>query len=144
MAGRPVPPPLTAFPHVREERLRLSDLDFQKHVNNAAVTSLLANARFDFLAELVRPRLPDDAKLVIASLQVDFLREMLYGQPVFTGTRVLTVGRTSLRMEQAIYQGELCATHASCVFVHVDGRTSSASPWPQAVQALAARETPAA
>ncbi len=134
---REAPPPLSVFSHVREERLRMTDLDFQKHVNNAALTSLFANARFDFLQECVRPTLPDADKLVIAKLEVSFLRELNYGTPVFTGTRVLSVGRTSMRLEHGMYQDGVCASRAVCVFVHVDGVTNKPAPWPQAVGALA-------
>lgn len=135
---RTPPPPLSAFAHVREDRLRLTDLDFQKHVNNATITSLLAAARYDFLADAVRAHLPEGDKLVIASLEVNFLREMHYGTPVFTGTRVLSVGRTSLRMQQATYQGGTCAALGTCIFVRVEGRTGAAGAWPEAVRALAA------
>jgi len=129
------PPPLSAFPHVREERLRMTDLDFQKHVNNAALTTLLAGARFDFLAEFVRPIIPEKDILMIATMQVDFLTELKYGMPVFTGTRVEALGRTSLRLGQAMYQGEACAATSTCVFVHVDPHTQQPSPWPDAVRA---------
>ena len=129
-------PALSDFQHVRDDRLRLTDLDFQQHVNNAAQTALLANARFDFLGEVVRPALPPGDKLVIASLEVSFVREMLYGDAVFTGTRILSIGRTSLRLEQAIYQAGQCALRAVSVFVHVSAADKAAAPWPAAVRAL--------
>lgn len=44
---------LSDFQHVLEDCLRLTDLDFQQHVNNATPAALLANARFDFLGEVV-------------------------------------------------------------------------------------------
>ncbi len=124
-----------AFAHVRKEILRLSDLDFQKHVNNAAITSLFANARFDYLSDIVRPHLTPDAKLVIARLEVDFASEVLYGAPVQTGTRILGFGRTSMRLEQALFQNDRCAARAVSVFVHK--AAGAAAPWPQAVLPLA-------
>ena len=129
-------PTLSDFLHVREDRLRLTDLDFQQHVNNAAQTALLANARFDFLGEVVRPALPPGDKLVIASLDVNFVREMLYGDVVYTGTRILSIGRTSMRIEQAIYQDGKCAVRAVSVFVHLSAASNTAAPWPEAVLAL--------
>lgn len=132
-------PQLADFSHVREDRLRLTDLDFQKHVNNAAQTALLANARFDFLGEVVRPQLPAGDKLVIASLQARFVREMFYdpqSPQVYTGTRIQTIGNTSMVLEQAVFQNGQCALHATCVFVHLGAATQAAAPWPAAVQAL--------
>jgi len=128
-------PTLDAFTHVRAEILRLSDLDFQKHVNNAATTSLFANARFDYLGDVVRPHLTPDAKLVIARLEVDFTGEIVYGAPVHTGTRILGFGRTSMRLEQALFQNGRCAARAVSVFVHK--AAGAAAPWPQAVLPLA-------
>jgi acyl-CoA thioester hydrolase len=129
-------PALAAFRHVHEDRLRITDLDFQHHVNNAALTTLFANARYDFLGEVVRPALPAGDKLVIASLEVTFVKEMHYGAPVFTGTRILALGRTSMRIEQAIYQEGQCAARAVSVFVHLSAQTQSTAPWPDTVQAL--------
>jgi len=133
---REAPPPLSAFQHVREERLRITDLDFHEHVNNAAFTALLAAARYDYLGEVLRPRLPAGDKLVIGKLEVTFLNEMLYGSPVFTGTRVLSMGRTSLRMEQAMYQGDVCAAWAFSVWVRISGETGKPEPWPEGVSSL--------
>lgn len=137
--ARPPLPQLAHFAHVREDRLRLTDLDFQQHVNNAAQTALLANARFDFLGEVVRPQLPAGDKLVIATLQARFVREMRYDaqQPqVFTGTRIQSIGNTSMVLEQAVFQNGQCALHATCVFVHLSAATQAAAPWPATVQAL--------
>lgn len=139
--ARPPSPVLSDFQHVREDRLRLTDLDFQQHVNNAAQTALLANARFDFLGEVVRPALPPGDKLVIASLEVSFLREMLYGDKVYTGTRILSLGRTSMRLEQAIFQDGRCALRAVCVFVHVSAQEKAPAPWPTSVLALPQAES---
>lgn len=139
VAARPARAPLPTlsdFKHVHEDRLRLSDLDFQHHVNNAAQTALLSNARFSFLAEVVRPHLPVGAKLVIAALEVSFVREMPYDDRVLTGTRILSIGRTSMRLEQAIFQDGQCAVHAVSVFVHVGGAQKAAAPWPAALLAL--------
>ncbi len=132
---RPALPVQADFAHVRDEILRLTDLDFQQHVNNAAITGFFANARFDFLAT-VRPHLAADAKLVIARLEVDFTGEVRYGAPIHTGTRILGFGRTSMRLEQALFQNGRCAARAVSVFVHkgADGTL----PWPDAVLALAA------
>lgn len=130
-------PVLSDFAHVRLDRLRLSDLDFQQHVNNAAQTELLASARYDFLGEAVRPCLPMGDKLVIASLDVRFAREMRYGAEVQTGTRVLAVGRTSMHLEQAIFQDGCCVLRAVSVFVHISAADQAAAPWPAAVRSLA-------
>ena len=86
-------------------------------MNNATQTALLANARFDFLGEVVRPALPPGDKLVIASLEVSFVREMLYGDAVFTGTRILSIGSMTDKKKKT-------------------AADKAAAPWPAAVRAL--------
>jgi acyl-CoA thioester hydrolase len=133
--ARPALPVPADFAHQRADILRFTDLDFQQHVNNAVITTFFANARFDFLGS-IRKHLEQGAKLVIARLEVDFTDEVVFSTtPVQTGTRVLSFGRTSMRLEQALFQDGRCAARAVCVFVH---KTAGASaPWPDAVLALA-------
>lgn len=133
----PTPREATAadYPHLRDDLLRLTDLDFQQHVNNATFTALLANARFAFLKESIRPHLPAGNGLVIARLEVDFKNEMLYDFPVRTGTRILGWGRTSLRLEQSIFQRDRCTARAVSVFVHMDAETRQAAAWPEGLSA---------
>lgn len=126
---REAPLPLSDFAHVREERLRVTDLDMNQHVNNAAFTALLANARYDFFGQVLRPLLPLGNKLVIGTLEVSFLHEMRYGAPVFIGTRAQSFGRTSLRLEQVMYQGSVCAACSGSLWVHVNGKTKTPEPW---------------
>lgn len=133
---RPALPVQSDFQHVRQDVLRLSDLDFQKHVNNATTTALFANARFEFLHATVRTVLPPEGKLFIARLEVDFTGEMHYGEPVFIGTRILGCGRTSMRLEQAIFQGGRCAARSVSVFVRI-GEGGKPAPWPEAVRQFA-------
>lgn len=121
------------FEWLRQDTIRLSDLDFQKHVNNAVITTLLADARFEFMHSNVRKVLVPEAKVFVVRLEVDFTAELHFGAPVWIGSRVVGVGRTSMRVEQAIFQQERCAAHALSVFVHI-GEEGKPAPWPEAVR----------
>ncbi|MGO4574199.1 acyl-CoA thioesterase [Microvirga sp. 2TAF3] len=127
-------PPI--FTHWTEDRIRISDLDFQKHVNNATFTALFANARFDFLSKVVRPLIGADDQLVIARLEVDFKGSLAYGEPVKTGTAIARVGTRSLNLAQVMKQSDRQVALAKAVFVLVDGTTRQSAAWPEAVRRL--------
>lgn len=131
---RTPPPVLTDFTHVREDRIRFSDLDFQRHVTNSALTALLADGRYEFLGDHVRVHLAPGARIVLVKLEVEFLREVLYGSPVFTGTRFARLGNTSFTLGQAIFQDGQCAVSGTCVFAHVADGETAASPLPEAIR----------
>lgn len=115
------------------DRIRVTDLDFQRHMGNTAFTDLFANARFTFLNTYVRPAVGDEALLALVHLQVDFLRQVHHPATVETTTRPLKVGRTSLRLRQEMRSdGELVATSES-VMVLADRDTGQSRPWPKEI-----------
>ena len=122
--------------HWVEDRIRVTDIDFQHHVNNAVYAALFGNSRFDFLLTRVRPLVGAGDRLVVARTQTDFLREMSYGAPVRTGTLVKRVGRTSLVLWQVMYQDGAPAAASDTVMVRIDGETHAPAPWPEAVRRL--------
>ena len=136
MSTRAPLPSLADFAHTRDDLMRLADLDFQQHVNNNTFGSLLSSARYDFLGEHVRPHIAPGAKLVVARTEIDYRGELAYRGTVTTGTRVLSFGRTSLRLEQAIFQNGRCAATALTVMVHVGAESQAGEPWSQPVLAL--------
>ena len=126
------------FAHIREDRIRFADLDFQQHVGNAALTAILAGARFDFLGEHVRPKLEAGSKLVIVKLEAEFHSEVAYGPAVMTGTRILQVGSRSMRLTQAIFQDGRCMVSANSVFVYVSDQNGVSTSLPDSVRSLSA------
>ncbi|UYP17919.1 acyl-CoA thioesterase [Rhodococcus sp. Z13] len=131
-AGQPVP-----FTHVVEDTLRVSDLDFQRHMGNTAFTQVFANARFAFLSDEVRPIVGFDVILALVKLDVEFKGQVHYPAVLRTGTRLEKVGRTSMTLLQEMsVDGRVVATSRS-VFVHTDRASGKSIPWPDAVHELA-------
>lgn len=131
-------PVLSDYAQVRMDTIRSTDLDFQKHVNNVAFVALCSNARFEFNAQNVRTRLPKDAKLFLAHFEIDYLAELVYGPPVHTGSRILALGRSSYRLEHAVFQDGRCAARAVSVMVYSGGPDGGAQPWPEDLRAALA------
>lgn len=117
-----------------EDTIRVSDVDFQKHVHNAVFGVFFANGRYAFLGTHVRPFLPADSMLVVARTEIDFHASLYLGENARTGTRIIRTGRTSLRLQQVLFQGNTHAASAETVMVHVTPNGSA--PWPEAVSSL--------
>lgn len=132
--------PLHAF-----DKLRYGDTDRQGHVNNAVFSTLLETGRVEFLYTPEAPMLSAGCTFVIASLQLDFHREILWPGEVDIGTRVMAVGRSSITLEQALFQDGRCAATARTVVVHTNEATRRSQPLDAAtaerLQALVVKES---
>jgi acyl-CoA thioester hydrolase len=120
-------PKLTDFPARDHDKLRYGDTDRQGHVNNAAFVTFFETGRLGPL-HAAWDFLPPDHSFVIARTAVDFLAEIFWPGQVDIGTGVKSIGRSSITLEQALYQGEKCVGTASSVLVQVDGATRRSSP----------------
>ena len=135
MSRAPIPDP-ALFSSSRTDHLRVTDVDFQGHVNNTVFALFYASARYDFLGAHIRPHLEGGAKLVVAATTINYTAEMHYGAPVETITRIASLGRTSLQMEQIILQDGRICSHSTTTMVHRDA--VGAVAWPEPVRAFVA------
>lgn len=121
------PPNLATFPFVVEEKIRFSDTDRQKHVNNVLFAVFLEAGRVDILqseAGLARP----DSFFVIARSSIDFLKPLQWPGTVSIGTRIERLGTSSVTMAQGLFQDGRCAAISTSVLVHVDAESGRAVP----------------
>jgi acyl-CoA thioester hydrolase len=113
--------------YVTDVRVRYSDLDAQGHVNNARVLTLLEEARIDWLyADAPRHGADQLVRaLVVASLEIQYKRTIMFGPPARVSLGVSKVGNASFTVDYVVTSdGEVVAT-ASTVLVPVelaDGR----------------------
>lgn len=111
------------------DKLRYGDTDRQGHVNNAVFATLFETGRVELLYKSGAPLL-ESGGFVIARLAIDFLAELLWPGSIDIGTRVKTLGRSSITFEQALFQGERCAAAAESVVVLIDTVTRRSRPLP--------------
>src|SRR5215469_3455179 len=95
---------LEDFPLRTFDKLRFGDTDRQGHVNNAAFATLLETGRVEMLYGGQTPLSDPGCGFVIARLELDFVSEMGWPGRVDIGTRVHSIGRSSVRLEQALFQ----------------------------------------
>ncbi len=122
--------------HVVEDTLRVSDLDFQRHMGNTAFTDILANARYTFMNEHVRPAVGFEPIIALVRLEVDFKGQVHYPATITTETCLDRVGRSSLGLAQRMLVGTRLVASSRSVFVLTDRSSGEATPWPEEIRAL--------
>jgi len=125
---------ITDFPLRAQDKLRYGDTDRQGHINNAVFSTFLETGRVELIYDRSRRLVEPGTAFVIARLEMDFRSELLWPGEVEIGTRVASVGRSSVRLEQAIFQGERCVASGITVMVQMDETTRKARPFSDAVR----------
>src|SRR3954471_14723238 len=123
-------PTLDAYPLRARDTIRYGDTDRQGHVNNAVFATFLETGRVTCLYNPERPLAPPGAEFVIARLVVDFRAEIRWPGMIDIGTRVLKVGRSSVHLEQALFQDGRCVASGETVIVLMDDKTRRSRPLP--------------
>ncbi len=121
------------------DTLRLSDIDHQRHVNNAVHPVLFTNGRYHFIQHYVRPHVAGDMPLAMVRVTIEYLREMHHPGEVECGTLIRRIGRTSITFGQALFNAGKCAAVAESVMVLLDPKTRRPKALPAAAVAQLAR-----
>jgi acyl-CoA thioester hydrolase len=116
------------YPLRTEIGLRYSDLDVNRHLNNVALIDILQDARGYYHRASGMSRATSQFTLMVANLNVQFLGEGFYGQPVICHTGLRALGRTSQTVAQLALQADRPIAYAETVMVTIlDG---GAAPHP--------------
>lgn len=142
--------PLT---HRYEIQVRFADTDALGHVNNASYATWTESARLDFLASLdgdadgssgvrhpARHRLGQDGGLglILARLEINFRRQVRYGEAVVVESGVGRVGGRSFTLRQRIVAGTGVAAEAAAVMVVFDFTAQETRELPPALRSALA------
>lgn len=119
---------LADFPLTGYDKIRYGDTDRQGHVNNANFATFLETGRVDVIYNPDYRILAKGASFVIASLQLDFIREMMWPGRVDIGTGVLHIGNSSIRLAQGLFQDTQPLAYAESVIVQVNDRAGKSQP----------------
>ena len=108
--------------YVTQVRVRWSDLDAYRHVNNAKTVTLLEEARIDWLfAEASRhgvDRLTEG--IVVARLEIDYKRPLGMELPVTVSMGLTKLGQASMTVDYIVSVAGATAATALSVLVPVD------------------------
>ncbi|MFD1624404.1 acyl-CoA thioesterase [Azospirillum griseum] len=130
------PPTPADFPRHTHDKLRYADTDRQGHVNNAVFATLFETGRVELLYDPAGPLHAENGAFVIARLAIDFVDEIRWPGAVDIATRVASLGRSSIRLEQALFQDGRHVASAESVIVHVDQGDRRSRPLPPAAVAV--------
>ena len=113
---------------VTRQVLRFCDTDQVGHVNNAVYAVLCEAGRAELMAKtgLIAPE--QGHSVVIARLELDFLREMNWPGEVRIETEVARIGTKSVHLRQRLMIGETVTAQANSVLAVIDTATRRAAP----------------
>jgi acyl-CoA thioester hydrolase len=111
------------YTHWIEDHVRFSDLDPLGHVNNNSIGQYFENARAALFMD-VTPNWPHRDKLFsLAHTAIDFRRELHMPAQLRIGTGVTGVGRTSLKLVNALFRGSDGLAYCESVSVFINRTT---------------------
>ena len=102
--------------HQTMVQMRFGDTDALGHVNNASFAAYTELARLDFarcLGAAVN-------SLILASLTIDYRRQLSYGEAVRVDTWVERIGRTSFALGQTVFGDDVVTADTRSVVVYFD------------------------
>jgi len=133
------PPDLTdkgRFPFWQRENLRFSDTDMLGHVNNVAFAALIESGRVAYTCSVLLPEWRQPVLAVMARVEIDYRAELHYPAAVDIGCCLVSVGRSSFVIGNAVFRGDLCAATALTVLVFIDRTTRRSTPMPDDLRGL--------
>ncbi|HEU0196739.1 MAG TPA: thioesterase family protein [Nevskiaceae bacterium] len=114
--------------------IRWDDMDSLGHVNNARYMTYAESARLAYF----EPLLGEDPRthnvgggLILANINCDFLQQLHYPADIDIGTRVSHIGRSSMTMEQTVFEGDRTVAYLRAVMVWFDYSAQKAVPIPE-------------
>ena len=121
-------PTLDDYPAKTFDKLRYGDTDRQGHVNNAVFATFFETGRVEMLLAGGADFLLPGQSLVLARLEIDLVAEINWPGTVEIGTRVARIGRSSMALEQAVFQNGVLAAKGVSVVVLTDETTRRSTP----------------
>lgn len=104
--------------------MRFGDTDALGHVNNASFAAYTEVARLEFLRRLGK----SVTSLILASLYIDYRRQVSFDEPLHVTTWVDRLGTSSITLGQSIFASDALAADVRSVVVHFDYATKKSQP----------------
>lgn len=114
--------------------VRVRDIDFMGHVNNAVFATYLEEARKDYFSDVLDVPL-SDIEAVLAHVEIDYRNRITIDDDVRVAVRVPEIGESSLPMEYEIRADDEVMATGETVQVAVDRETGETRPIADSVRA---------
>ncbi|MFQ6548089.1 acyl-CoA thioesterase [Aestuariibius sp. 2305UL40-4] len=116
-----IPEPWT---YGRADRTRFGELDALAHINNTAYLRWFETFRIHYFRDYgISNYTPEDPRIVLRRVEVDYLAEMLLEEDYVVVGRTRELRTTSFTMDYAIFSGGTlrCTSSAVLVLLEADG-----------------------
>ncbi|RUO26708.1 thioesterase [Aliidiomarina minuta] len=111
-----------------ELKVRFYETDALGHVNNTVIPAWIETGRIPVFELFASQGSPYEISLIVANLNVDFLRPVYFGFPVTINTYISRIGNSSFVIGSEIWQKDkLCAKGASTL-VNYDYKNECSLP----------------
>ncbi|MXR50729.1 acyl-CoA thioesterase [Halovenus sp. WSH3] len=117
---------MTEFNYEVEVDVRFRDLDSMGHVNNAVYATYFEHARTLYMDDVFGDR-PEEINVALVNLNIDFKRQVRFGESVTVGVGVTELGDSSVTMEYEVRTGDELAATGSTILVAIDDEGNSRS-----------------
>ena len=96
------------FPYYEDIKVRYSDLDTLQHVNNVSILEYVETARTGYYhaSGIWDGTIRDGFGMVVASVKIDYLTSIQFGDPVRVGIKLGHLGGKSLRSRFQVENSE--------------------------------------
>jgi acyl-CoA thioester hydrolase len=125
----------SGYRHWVEDHVRFADLDPLGHCNHAVISGFFESSRVALFQDAGLALLQGGTSLSVVRLVLEFKRELVLGDRVRAGGRVVRLGRTSVTLANALFVGERCAATAEVVGVLIDLGKRSPTELPPGLRA---------
>jgi acyl-CoA thioester hydrolase len=117
-----------SYPFWATEHVRFADLDIMGHVNNKAYATFYETARIAYAAERgMRDR--QKIGMALVRLEIDYRKEIRFPATLRLGVALRKLGRSSMTLACAIFDGDVCASTSVAVLVRFDLETRASKPF---------------
>lgn len=126
-----------SFEYTTEVEVRYTDIDTYGHVNNATYATYFEEARIDYLYDVVDcgeallSGSESGTGIVIANLEVDYLKPVQVSDTVAVAVRVPRLGEKSFPFEYEVRTEDGVAATGETTVVTYDRNTESSRPIPE-------------
>ncbi len=102
---------------------RFRDLDTLGHINNVAIGSFYeeGRARLNRACFPLEMRKQHQMRMLIADVHIQYLREAHYPGDIIVAAGIGHIGRSSYRIDLALFQNDHCVGVCETVLVNTDG-----------------------
>ncbi|RUO80160.1 thioesterase [Idiomarina tyrosinivorans] len=108
-------------------KVRFYETDALGHVNNTVIPGWIETGRlpiFDFFGAMSG----ETISLIVARLEVDYLRPIYFGKPVTVKTFVMRLGNSSFDIGTEVWQDDQCCAMGKTILVYFDYSEQKATP----------------